>query len=100
MAYGLPDRLSYSGGDNLTINQKTAADLFEAYVGALYESATLPGAVNVEDWLAKLCNKSVWPRVTHLVDDAIARFNKTVDPGSGEGERRSRQVCVKYMALT
>lgn len=78
----------------MVTNQKTAADLFEAYVGALSESATLPGAVKVEDWLAKLFDKSVWPRITRLVDDAIARFDKVVDPKRGEGHCRSRQVCA------
>ncbi|KWU43597.1 hypothetical protein RHOSPDRAFT_34913 [Rhodotorula sp. JG-1b] len=84
LAYGSPDRLSHSGGQNLVANQKkTAADLFEAYVGALSESATLPGAVKVEDWLAKLFDKSVWSGVTRLVDNAIARFDKVVDPKTG-----------------
>ena len=68
-------------------------------MGALSESATLPGAVKVEDWLDELFDKSVWSRVTRLVDNAIARFNKAVDPKTGEGEHRSCRVRVYNMTL-
>ncbi|KAG0657953.1 hypothetical protein C6P46_006125 [Rhodotorula mucilaginosa] len=41
-AYGLLDRLEFGYSDNLTRNQKVAADLFEAYVGALDKGLVRP----------------------------------------------------------
>lgn len=33
LAYGVPDRMIHDTGQDLTLNQKVAADLLEAHIG-------------------------------------------------------------------
>jgi dsRNA-specific ribonuclease len=88
-AYGLLDRLEFGYSDNLTRNQKVAADLFEAYVGALDKCETLaPGSTELWSWLGALYTPEVWcdlaPTVRRLEDviRASTRSNATGTPAT------------------
>lgn len=87
LAYGLPNRIIHTSGPDLALNQKVAADVFEAYVGGVYDDA---GSEGLSGWLDSLFKLETWPALAGLIESGLARLER-VAPAAGRHSGEPRQ---------
>lgn len=86
VAYDLPTKLDFGGTDDLRQNQKVAADLFEAYVGALGECEEVsPGSTRLWSWLRALFSPVFWPDLGPTIYRLAGVIRAKRDPSGTEG---------------